>query len=169
MFESFRKNALALRYPVVFTMRRYLMVLILTVLPRRTNSQIFGHMLSTILVISYIWSNMPFENQAISIQEMINELLVVFAAYPLLFFTDWVWELEIRANAGWTIVACIIIIAVFNITFIVVSICRNMITRLRLYYKRKKMMKEHLAMIEKRRLHEEEIKKRRANDLRQKE
>lgn len=34
-------------------------------------------------------------------QEFINELITVLAAYVLFFFTEYVWDYEIRYKIGW--------------------------------------------------------------------
>ena len=53
-------------------------------------------MIATIFVISYVWTRWPYESRGFSVQEILNELIVLIAAYPLLSFTDWEMELERR-------------------------------------------------------------------------
>ena len=60
LFEDYRKKALALGYPVVFFMRRYAIILILTLMPRLKYAQIFGHLISTGIVVSYLFGQRPY-------------------------------------------------------------------------------------------------------------
>jgi len=41
MFEDYREDKLALLYPVVFFLRRYAIILVLTVMPKLKYAQIF--------------------------------------------------------------------------------------------------------------------------------
>ena len=46
---------------------------------------------------------------------MVNELLVLVAAYPLLMFTSQDWSQEFRINIAWMLLTCIAVLILFNI------------------------------------------------------
>ena len=54
LFAGYRLEAPALRYQMIFFLRRYFMLLILTLLPSQTQVQIKLQMLSTVYMASYI-------------------------------------------------------------------------------------------------------------------
>lgn len=123
LFEDYRPKFTALAYPVFFALRRYTIIIILTILPRYTYVQIMTHMFITGLAIDYLWAFRPYINKALTIQEIINESVVLIATYPLLVFTDWLWDSQLRAEAGWAIIACIAFLIVFNIMFFLCYLC----------------------------------------------
>ena len=147
LFDGLRHNGPALRYPLVFTLRRYAIIAILTGGPTLKLIQIFGHFYSTMYVISYLWSRRPYENNKLTVQEVLNEGVVLLAAYPLLVFTPWVQEIEPSIYAGWAIVACIVIIIIGNIAFLVVTVYCQCTKNLKLRYIRYENTRE---MLEKR-------------------
>ena len=87
---------MSLLYSTIFFLRRYLMLFILTLLPTFGLTQVFLQMGSTMFVVAYLGHVMPFQSPAFSVIEILNELMVLGAAYPLLTFTDWVLSLERR-------------------------------------------------------------------------
>ena len=54
LFEGYRLNSTSLRYQIIFFLRRYLMLLILTLLPKEEVWPILLQMHSTMYVIGYI-------------------------------------------------------------------------------------------------------------------
>ena len=76
-------------------------------------------------VIAYLGRVMPYQDPAFSIIEIINELMVLGAAYPLLTFTDWVASLEDRNFNGWFMVAYICLNVVFNLTIAITFMARK--------------------------------------------
>ncbi len=49
---------------------------------------------------------------------MTNELMVAAAGYPLFYFTPWVTSLDSQTNAGWSLIACLILNVLFNMVII---------------------------------------------------
>ena len=74
------------------------------------------------VVIAYVAGVRPHARSFINDQEIINEVTVLIASYPLLCFTNWVWDMNTRLNAGWFLVACILLIMLFNILILVFAI-----------------------------------------------
>ena len=68
------------------------------------------------VVIAYVAGIQPHTNTAVNNQEIINEIIVLISTYPLLFFTEWVWDMDSRLNAGWFLVACILLNVLLNIS-----------------------------------------------------
>ena len=138
LFDSLRSNGPALRC--------YAIIAILTGDPNLMFSQIYGHFLSTMYVISYLWSRRPYENSKLTVQEVLNEGVVLLAAYPLLVFTPWVQENEPSIYVGWAIVACIVIIILGNIAFLMVTVYCQCTNNLKLRYTRHENKKKMLEM-----------------------
>ena len=118
MLGSYRPNRRSMLYSIVFFLRRYTVILVLTMLPGNALAQILTTMLSTMVVIAYVGGIRPHANSNVNRQEIINEITVLVASYPLLFFTKWVWDMDMRLNAGWFLIACIILNCLFNMTIL---------------------------------------------------
>ena len=69
-------------------------------------------------MIAYIWSVQPYEDPSTNKQELINELIVFVAAYPLFLFTPYVADEKARIKIGWFIVGCILLNIMFNIIYL---------------------------------------------------
>ena len=70
-------------------------------------------------VIVHLWGSRPYESLFLNRQELINEFMVLLAAYPLYCFTPWVWDMDRRIEAGWLIVIIILFNIAFNISLLV--------------------------------------------------
>ena len=92
LFEDYRVNKASVRYSIVFFLRRYSILLILTLARGHYQLQIMGQMLGTMYVIYYIASARPYNISYMNKQELINEITVLLSSYPLLMFTPWVWD-----------------------------------------------------------------------------
>lgn len=134
LFEGYRANKAALIYPFVFFLRRYLMILILTVMPWSKYSQILGQIYGTIFVIYYLSHFRPFTEGFLNLQERVNEITVLFAAYPLFVFTDWVGDEDRKTEAGWYLVSCILLNILFNIAVLVYFLCKDLIRKAKRKY-----------------------------------
>ena len=89
LFGSFRLTKAAQAYHLVFLVRRYAMILILMFLPGKFLQQILWHLALTSVVVLYVALNGPFENHSLNSKEIVNELMVALAAYPILMFSGW--------------------------------------------------------------------------------
>ena len=113
--ESFAQ----LLYDLIFFVRRYIMVIVLTVLPKQRNVQINIQLVSTLFVMSYTTYVLPFVNMLQNYQETMNEIWVLIASYHLFTFTEWVYELDTRFTIGWSL----LVIVVLNVTSNIGIIC----------------------------------------------
>ena len=66
IFEDFYENGYSMCYPVAFTLRRYAVIIILTVMPGLKYAQIFGHIFSTMFVIDYLLVTKPYLDQKLN-------------------------------------------------------------------------------------------------------
>ena len=142
LFEEYRVDKSALLYPVVFFLRRYLMIIILTTMPSVGFAQIFTQMYATVFVIQYLWRVFPFENTFLNRQEIINECTVLCASYPLLTFTSFLRDEDRRIEFGWVVVAIILFNLFFNIAVLVVQLTRQNYRRIKFWYIRRQKRKE---------------------------
>ena len=131
MFSAYRANLTALNYPTIFLVRRYLMLLILTLTPTLSLLQVFLHMMSTMGIAAYLGRAQPFQSRLANFIEIFNELTVFMAAYPLLTFTDWIDEAEDRDFNGWLIVSCICLNVVFNMTITLATMIKKAYVRIK--------------------------------------
>ena len=107
------------------------MITVLTILPNHTYFQIVSQMWSTIAFFSYVGAVHPYKTSITNRQEIFNEAVVLIASYPLLAFTFWIWELDMKKDFGWMLVACILISFLVNVGLIIYIACG----RLMFYYK----------------------------------
>ena len=127
LFELYRVKNSAQIYQLLFLIRRYSIMLILVGMPTLKYAQIFGQILSTAVVICYLWAFQPFENGFHNTKEILNEVIVIIAAYPLFMCTAWINDEKLRIDVGWFIVACIGASMLFNIGSLLVVTARKMI------------------------------------------
>ena len=99
------------------------MITVLTILPRHTYFQIVSQMWCTIVFFSYFGAVRPYKTSITNKQEIFNEAVVLIASYPLLAFTDWIWELDKKKDFGWMLVSCIIISFLVNVGLIIYIAC----------------------------------------------
>ena len=107
------------------------MILILTVMPWSKYAQILGQIYGTIAVIYYLSAFKPFTDGFMNLQERVNEITVLLAAYPLFVFTDWVPDDDRKMEAGWYLVSCILLNILFNIAVLVYFLCKDLIRKLK--------------------------------------
>ena len=119
------------------------MILILTLLPNQEQSQIFTHMYATLFVMIYLVERQPYVNRKITYQEFINETVVLFASYPLLVFTPWLWNTNRRIEAGWTIVATIVFIILFNMCLVILQVIWGLYRKYKFWFIRKQRIREY--------------------------
>ena len=115
-------------------------------------------------MIAYIWTVQPYENPSTNRRELINELIVFVAAYPLFVFTGDVYNEELCIQVGWFIIACILLNVMLNMIFLICHAVVIVYCKIKYCYirsvKRKKYIAEQKYRIEEaKRLKEQEIKK----------
>ena len=100
-------------------------------------------------VIAYLGHVMPYQSPTFSIIELLNELMVLGAAYPLLTFTDWVLKLEDRKSYGWKMIVYIFLNVIFNITIAIAFMARKVQLRCKYCFIRKRKVALHRKQLEK--------------------
>jgi len=145
-FSDFKQDKDSMSYVLIFFCRRYSMVLIVTILPNFRNVQIVSQLWSTLFVMSYIAFVKPFKNMRTTFQEVVNEATTMLAAYPLLAFTEWVYDSDRRMEAGWFLLGCIVFSLLFNLTLMTVVGIKEIYQKIRRKYyellRKKRLEKE---------------------------
>ena len=100
------------------------------------------------VVVAYLGRVMPYQSPVFSVIEILNELMVLGAAYPLLTFTDWVFSLETRNFNGWFMVAYICLNIIFNITIAMAFMVRRIQLRCKYYFIRKRKIALYQKQLE---------------------
>ena len=142
LFEPYRTNNDSLMYPTFFLMRRYAMILVLIALPGYKYAQILSQFIVTMCMISHVWGSRPYDSLFLNLQELINEHMVLIAAYPLYCFTPWVWDMRRRIEAGWLIVFIIVFNIFFNIMLLIYQMCKQAILNTKYWFVRRAKRKK---------------------------
>lgn len=141
LFSDYRPNESSLLYPVLFFFRRLTMILILTTMPGFKYAQILGHFVLTMSSITFLWSAHPYRSPFLNRQEILNELMVMLAAYPLYCFTPWVWDMTRRLELGWLIAFIIIFNIIFNISLLFYQIVKQTYLKIKYWWIRRRKIK----------------------------
>lgn len=148
LFADYKPNRESMKYGVLFMLRRLGMILTLTVMPGLKYAQVYTHMASTMYFIVFMIKVKPYLSSFVNKMEVINDITVLLATYPLLLFTPWIGELSRQIEMGWFLVGIICTSIVFNITCIGFKACLEIRFKFRVWYKgyyiRKMRMAEYL-------------------------
>ena len=125
LFEGMKPEKEALAFNVIFFVRRYFMILVITLLPNYRNTQIVCQLWSTLFMMSYISWVRPFEREGQNTLEIINEIIVLLASYHLFCFTEWIYDFERRWEIGWSLVMLIGLNVTINLTTQISRILRK--------------------------------------------
>ena len=82
-------------------------------------------------MLCYLLHARPFASRIENLQEVINEFILLFAAYTLVYATKYVPSAELRFNLGWSNVSHLGICILINLAFISVATFKQ----LKLYFK----------------------------------
>ena len=80
--------------------------------------------------MSYIAYTRPYVVPFSTKLEVINEAVTLLASYPLFTFTEWVFDLDRRIEAGWFLIGCVVFCLLFNIAYLIVCGCKLLKLRL---------------------------------------
>ena len=72
-------------------------------------------MASTLFMVAYIAKVRPYVSSLDNMQELVNEMLAMLAAYPLLVFKSYEWSQEYRINIAWILISLITVLILFNL------------------------------------------------------
>lgn len=143
LFSDYRVDKQALWYPIIFWLRRYVVILTLTLLSAYKLQQIAIYQIATSVVIYYLSVARPQRSTFVRNQEIVNELMVMIATYPLYCFTDYVYDLDRRLESGWCLVGCILLNILFNMVLILIQAVFQTYKKIKLWKLRKIAQKEH--------------------------
>ena len=85
------------------------------------------HIALTSIKVNYLAHINPYESRQLNLKEIVNEILIALAAYPLWMYTDWANEEKDRIYAGWLMIGAIMLIILFNLGFLTISQSRLLI------------------------------------------
>ena len=120
LFADYKRYSLySLRYPVVFIIRRYIIVLTCIAVGFFEFSlfyyvQINMQIWSTGFSLCYIAWHQPFKSKKANLQETMNDVFVLLCTYHLFLFTDFVQEESDRYAMGNSLIMIIVINVLFN-------------------------------------------------------
>ena len=66
---------------------------------------------------------------------------MLIASYHLLAFTEWIWDMERRYEAGWSLIALIVLNVCFNFAVLAVVVIKDSIRKTKLKYLKKQQAK----------------------------
>ena len=92
--------------------------------------------------MSYVAYVKPFTSMMQNIQEVLNEVTILLACYPLFTFTEWVSNMDRRMEMGWFLLAVIISSLLTYIIIMTVLGIKNTYTNLRRRYYAKLIKKK---------------------------
>ena len=93
-------------------------------------------------VLYYLSQAGPWVDDLVRFQEITNEMMVLLATYPLLYFTPWVQNLDSRLRAGWLVVGCILLNIAFNIFITSFSAVKSFYKKCKFWFIRRKKLKD---------------------------
>ena len=99
-------------------------------------------MVSTLFMIAYIAMVRPYVSPLDNLQELINEMLAMLAAYPLLVFTSYEWSQRYRIDIAWILLSLIAVLILFNIVVYCYAITKWIQLKCRICHAKKKAAKQ---------------------------
>ena len=102
-------------------------------------------MVSTLVMICYIASVMPYVSSLTNLQELVNEILALLATYPLLVFTSYEWSQKYRIGIAWVLLSCIAVLILFNIAVYCYAFVKWVHLKCRVCHAKKKAKQLKLA------------------------
>ena len=116
LFTSLRidkKSALA--FDIMFLMRRFLVICLITLLIEQSLAQIYLYLAASLVSLLYLILAMPFESRILGYSEIANEIGITLTSYTLFWFTDYVTDPEQEFNHGWSVVLVILLVVLWNV------------------------------------------------------
>ena len=114
------------------------MICVIILLPFHRNTQILSHLWSTLFIMSYTAYVLPYKSLVQNTQEVFNEWTVLVACYHLFTFTEWVDDLHVQFQLGWSLLAVIVINVLINVAILIQFMLRSCINKIRLKCRKKK-------------------------------
>ena len=97
------KNRWQLSYYLMFMLRRtaFLYLGLFITNERYTNFQVQGAMYLNLIFGIYVCANKSWLPPIYNRLELLNESLIAFSTFQLVFFTDYVEDIKLRSSLGW--------------------------------------------------------------------
>lgn len=121
--ETNRKHP-ALHYSTIFLARRLLCACVIT-LVRNVVLQVGVLIFSSVFVLCYIGDSVPCLSSNLNMLELSNEFLVLFCAYYMMLFTDYVGDPELRYKFGWGYIGMLGFGMLFNLLNLMLTSIRG--------------------------------------------
>ena len=152
LFNIYKADSFAsCAYSIIFFIRRFFVIIILTLLPLYRLVQIHAHLFSTSVMIVYLIRVKPFYRLTVNLQEILNEITVMIAAFTLFTFTEWVSP-EDRVDMGWSLIAVIGLNVLINMGTLAFVVLHMLYIKARRKYAMNKRALIMLRQTEKRKL-----------------
>jgi hypothetical protein len=106
---------------MVFMVRRLVFAVIGIFLESLPFLQIQLFISHCLLVVIYLGYFRPYTTQKQNNLELFNEICILAASYHLIIFTDFVDDLDIKYQAGWSLIAITLINLIGNLTLVFIE------------------------------------------------
>ena len=80
----------------------------------------------------------PFDSKFLNYKEVLNEMLVALAAYPLWLYSDWANNEEDKVFGGWFLISIICAIILLNVILLAGSESRKLCQKIKIWYAKRK-------------------------------
>ena len=126
LFENLRLNKIgALAYDVIFLLRRFLVIILITVLADSPVVQIQLYLFASLANLLYLVTMKPFDVDLMLKAEILNEIGILMVSYCLSWFTDYVVDPQQEFDLGWCIVGIILLLVFCNIVIFGIALVRK--------------------------------------------
>lgn len=105
-------------YQTMFVFRRMMLAYTLIYMSNRSGFQIQALITINIVFLILNGKYMSFLSRNQNYIELVNEVITMVSYYHLFFFSDMVQNIEFKFQAGYTLVYCSIVCALFNFSVI---------------------------------------------------
>ena len=119
------ESGLAVQHSTIFFVRRYILMFLVVFLPETRNTQITVQINATLLFIAFVMHSKPYTEPIMNKQEIANEVIVLLCSYLLLYYTEFVTDMEVRYNIGWVHMLLIGVNVLMNLSIMVVITVHN--------------------------------------------
>lgn len=145
-------NKTGLFYSSIFFFRRLFVVCLIMLFAQSSLQQMFGHILLSLLQLSFVLSTKPFDSQLRNWQESFNEIAVFISSYSLIFFTDYCTDELLQEWIGNSLLIFVVLITAFNFVFIIVIFIKRTITKCKRKIAEKRLKKQRAEVAKSRAL-----------------
>lgn len=105
-----------------FLARRFLIGVSIAFLRKYYFLQLQMFMVTTLMVICFNVSNLPFDHSFLNIVECLNEFCVILTCYILHGFSSFIIEFNVRYNLGWVYINIVAFVFILNLAYMIYMI-----------------------------------------------